>query len=95
MARRNTRSGRRPRLKGQPAVTVGPQGRIVIPKDLRARLGLKTGDALDAAVEGGRLVLRPRAQVLSELQALFHPVRESLTEELSEDRRREAEDLNG
>lgn len=39
--------------------TVDRFGRVLIAKALRRRLGLEPGDALELAVEGGRLVLTP------------------------------------
>jgi AbrB family looped-hinge helix DNA binding protein len=39
---------------------VSTKGQVVLPVHIRRRLGLQTGDALDANVEGGRIVLTPR-----------------------------------
>jgi AbrB family looped-hinge helix DNA binding protein len=36
------------------------KGQIVLPGPLRRKLGLETGDRLDAKLEGGRLVFVPR-----------------------------------
>jgi len=36
---------------------IGAKGQVVIPKDLRDRLGLQPGSAVDFAVEGERIVL--------------------------------------
>lgn len=36
------------------------KGQIVLPGPIRRKLGLETGDLLDAKLEGGRLVLVPR-----------------------------------
>ena len=38
---------------------VGAKGQVVIPKDLRDRVGLYPGAAVDFAVEGERIVLLP------------------------------------
>jgi AbrB family looped-hinge helix DNA binding protein len=38
---------------------VGAKGQVVIPKDLRDRVGLYPGTAVDFAVEGERIVLLP------------------------------------
>ena len=38
-------------------VRLGPQGRIVIPAEMRRALGVEEGDTLVAWTEGGRLVL--------------------------------------
>jgi len=79
-----------PRAEPTP-IQVSPQGRIVIPKALRQALGLKPGDTLVAWLEGDRLILRPRQAVEEELWALMRDVKESLADELIEERRREAE----
>jgi len=39
-------------------VTVGPKGQVVIPKELRDRLGIRPGDRVDFFWETDRLVLR-------------------------------------
>jgi AbrB family looped-hinge helix DNA binding protein len=39
---------------------VGAKGQVVIPKDLRDRVGLHPGTAVDFALEGERIVLLPR-----------------------------------
>ena len=38
---------------------VGAKGQVVIPKDLRDRLGLHPGAAVDFALEGERIILFP------------------------------------
>ncbi len=38
---------------------VGAKGQVVIPKDLRDRVGLHPGSAVDFALEGERIVLLP------------------------------------
>jgi len=38
---------------------VGSKGQVVIPKDLRDRVGLHPGAAVDFALEGERIVLLP------------------------------------
>jgi AbrB family looped-hinge helix DNA binding protein len=38
---------------------VGTKGQVVIPKDLRDRVGLHPGTAVDFALEGDRIVLLP------------------------------------
>lgn len=71
-------------------VRLGPQGRAVIPAELRRELGLTTGAELVAWVEGDRLVLRRREDVERELWDLFSDVPVSMSEELLAERRREA-----
>jgi AbrB family looped-hinge helix DNA binding protein len=39
---------------------VSTKGQVVLPHPIRRKLGLRTGDPLDARVEGGRIVLTPR-----------------------------------
>ena len=36
------------------------KGQVVLPVQIRRKLGLCTGDSLDTKVEGGRIVLTPR-----------------------------------
>jgi AbrB family looped-hinge helix DNA binding protein len=38
---------------------VGAKGQVVIPKDLRDRVGLHPGAAIDFALEGERIILLP------------------------------------
>jgi len=73
-------------------VHVGPQGRLVIPAQLRRELRLQAGETLVARVEEDRLILeRPRA-ALGRLQRAFRaavPEGTSLVDELLADRRAE------
>lgn len=64
----------------------------MIPARLRRQLGFADGEALVARVEGGRLVLEKRTQVLARLQARFQhiPPEVSLVAELLAERRLEA-----
>lgn len=39
--------------------TVSTKGQVVLPGPLRRRLGIRAGDALEAGIEGGRIVLTP------------------------------------
>lgn len=50
---------------------LGPQGRVVIPVELRRSLGFEPGDDLVAWAEGGRLVLERRETVLAGLHGMF------------------------
>jgi AbrB family looped-hinge helix DNA binding protein len=70
---------------------LGPQGRLVIPVELRKALSLKPGDTLVAWAEGDHLVLRPRRAVEEELWALFERVQGSLAADLIRERRAEAQ----
>ena len=73
-------------------VAVGPQGRLVVPAELRRELGLVPGDTLIATVEDGRLVLQKRETVLRRLRQRFAhiPAGVSLADELISERRAEA-----
>lgn len=54
-------------------VTVDAKGRIVLPKDLRERLGLDPGTEVDVHEKDGRAVVEPKvdpAEVIERLDAL-------------------------
>jgi AbrB family looped-hinge helix DNA binding protein len=72
---------------------VGPDGRILVPVELRRELGLKAGDPIVARAEDGRLVIESRDAVVRRLQSSFDvvPHSVSLVDELVADRRAEAE----
>jgi AbrB family looped-hinge helix DNA binding protein len=40
---------------------VGPKGQVVIPKDVRERLGLKLGSRIVLEIREGELIIRPQA----------------------------------
>ncbi|MGZ6544832.1 MAG: AbrB/MazE/SpoVT family DNA-binding domain-containing protein [Actinomycetota bacterium] len=73
-------------------VRMGPQGRIVVPADLRRELGLDEGSTMTATAQDGRLVLEPRAVVLERLRHRFSEVSSAtrLSDDLLADRRAEA-----
>ncbi len=74
-------------------VRVGPQGRMVIPAQLREELHVEPGEVLVARVEDGRLVLESRDAILRRLRAEFAravPKGVSLAGELIAERRAEA-----
>jgi len=68
-------------------LSVGPKGRIVIPVEIRRQLGLQEGSQLVALVEGGGVLLLPRAAIKHRLRAIFADVPESMASELIRDRR--------
>lgn len=75
-------------------VRVGPKGRLVVPAPIRRELGLEEGSELVARVEGGGIVLEPRAAAIERVRALVRasvPAGGSLVDELLAERRREAE----
>ena len=72
-------------------VRLGPQGRLVVPAELRRELGLEEGAELAIRSDGRRLILEPRAEVLRRLRRRFSDVRDvSLADELAADRGAEA-----
>lgn len=74
-------------------VRIGRQGRLVIPAEIRRRLGFEPGQELAVRVEEGRLVLETPDNVLARLRGRFRgvPAGTSLADELVADRRREVE----
>lgn len=68
-------------------LSVGPKGRVVIPVEIRRRLGLTEGSQLVALVEGDGVLLLPRAAVKRRLRGMFADVGTSMATELVRDRR--------
>ncbi|HEV7671422.1 MAG TPA: AbrB/MazE/SpoVT family DNA-binding domain-containing protein [Thermoanaerobaculia bacterium] len=71
-------------------VTVGEQGRLVIPAAIRRKMHLSSGETLVAFVEDNRLVLERRSAILERLKARFAGIGVSLADELIAERRAEA-----
>jgi AbrB family looped-hinge helix DNA binding protein len=71
-------------------VRLGPQGRIVVPVELRRELDLAEGSELAIRSDGRRLILEPRSEVLRRLRRRFADVDASLSSELAADRAEEA-----
>lgn len=73
-------------------VVLGPQGRLVIPADVRAELGLAAGDRLHLQISGRRLVIESQKDAAAELRGLASGVvkSRSLVDELLAERRRTA-----
>jgi AbrB family looped-hinge helix DNA binding protein len=74
-------------------LTVGENGRLLIPAELRAALGLRAGGPVMARVEAGALVVEPLDMIVRRVQASMRQyVRpgESLVDALIADRRAEA-----
>jgi AbrB family looped-hinge helix DNA binding protein len=72
-------------------VTVGPQGRIVIPAPVRRDLDLQEGTTLALRVDGHRLILETRGQILARLRKRYADAgAKGLARELIADRREEA-----
>jgi AbrB family looped-hinge helix DNA binding protein len=78
----------------QANLTIAPNGRVVIPANMRAQLGLPTGGKVVARLVGGTVVLEPveaairRAQ---EMVAKYVPRDGGLADELIAERRAAAE----
>lgn len=74
-------------------VTVGPDGRLIIPASLRDALNWQPGDELILTRDGGGLRVEPRKAALERAQALvaaFDTGGGSPTEELLAERRQDA-----
>ena len=68
--------------------------RLVIPARIRKELGLRVGDAVTLILENGQLRLLSQADAVRQAQALLRryvPADVSLVDELTADRRREAD----
>jgi AbrB family looped-hinge helix DNA binding protein len=72
-------------------VAVGPQGRLVVPAEIRREMGIAPGDVLLARVENERLVLEKREVVLQRIRQRFAhiPKEVRLSDELIAERRTE------
>jgi len=70
-------------------LVLGQQGRLVIPAEVRAALGLAPGDRLHLHLAGRRLVLERQQDAVAELRALATdvPKSRSFVEELLAERR--------
>jgi AbrB family looped-hinge helix DNA binding protein len=68
-------------------VAVRSKGRVVIPVEIRRRLGLKAGSKLVAMIDGDGVLLLPRTSVRSRLRLLFAGVPADLSGELVAERR--------
>lgn len=72
-------------------VRLGPQGRLVVPVELRRELGLDDGAELAIRTDGRRLILEPRSEVLRRLRGRFAVAGDvNLVDELAADREDEA-----
>ena len=70
---------------------VGRQGRLVIPAEVRAALGLQPGDVLHLQVEDRRIMFERPADASRQLRSLGRvPDGRSLVDELLAERRAEA-----
>ncbi|MHB8655173.1 MAG: AbrB/MazE/SpoVT family DNA-binding domain-containing protein [Terriglobia bacterium] len=53
---------------------VSIKGQVVLPRAIRRKLSLRTGDSLDANAEGGRIVLTPRRRCAAKARVLRDPI---------------------
>jgi AbrB family looped-hinge helix DNA binding protein len=74
------------------SLRIGAQGRLVLPSAMRRALGIKQGDELAARLDGGRIVLEPRDELLRRMREELRGGRgkRSLVDELIAERRRDA-----
>lgn len=75
------------------SLRVGPQGRVVIPADMRRHLKIVPGETLTAHIESDRLILERREQVLERLRSELRdatPKGRSMVDELIAERRAES-----
>ncbi len=79
--------------KNEYTVRIGREGRIVIPSELRKKLGLKKGDTVKIKVERNKIFLQfvSLNELEEKIWKKFEKVKGSLAEELLEERRKEAE----
>lgn len=70
-------------------ITVGRQGRLVIPAEMRATLGLNPGDRVHVHLDGHRLVIERPQDAVGELRRLGRGLSKnrSLVDELLAERR--------
>lgn len=68
-------------------LSVGRKGRVVIPVDIRRRLGIDEGSELVAVLEQDGVLLLPREAVKQRLRGMFAGVKVSMADELMQDRR--------
>jgi len=72
---------------------IGPGGRVVIPARYRKRIGVDVGDEVVLVLDGESVSLLTPRQAVKRAQALvrrYVPAAHRLTDELIEDRRKEA-----
>ncbi len=78
----------------QASLTIAPNGRIVIPANMRAELGWQKGGKLLARLVDGAVVLEPIDAAIRRAQALvrqYVPANSGLVDELIAERHKAAE----
>ena len=78
-----------------PSLAMSENGRVLIPADMREKLGIKPKERLHAEIKDGALILMPMSQHFIEMRAYFASVltidkSRSLSDELIAERRAEA-----
>ncbi len=70
-------------------LVLGQQGRLVLPSEIRAALGLASGDQVHLHLVGRRVVLERQQDAVAELRGLAAevPAERSLVDELLAERR--------
>jgi AbrB family looped-hinge helix DNA binding protein len=53
---------------------VSTKGQVVLPGPLRRKLGIRAGDPLTAAIEGGRIVLTPQRKSRHKTRIVRDPI---------------------
>lgn len=56
-----------------PSAKISSKGQMVIPKAIREKLGLKSGDTLDFIIQdGGEIIVRPAVHDVRELKGILY-----------------------
>ncbi len=71
-------------------ISLGQNGRVVIPASVRKSLGLRQGHVLRLYMEDEKIVLEKTDDVVRKLQERFSTIKESLADELIKERRKSA-----
>jgi len=72
-------------------ISLGQNGRIVIPASVRKSLSLKTGQRLRLHLEDQKIILEKPENAIKKLQDRFSFIKQSLSEELIDERRKETQ----
>lgn len=72
-------------------MTVGPKGQVVIPAEMRAKLGIQPGDQVVLDLADAFITLTARRERLRRLRGKYAHIPESMAEELHRERREQAE----
>ena len=77
-------------------LSVGKQGRIVIPASLRHQLAIEPGSELVAWVEDGRLIMETKQQLWESIHQAYSMIskKNDLVQELINERRESAKKVN-